>query len=316
MVPHFGQNVGAESIRDVAQAADDLGFASIWTADHVALPATFRSRYPFTDDGRFPIPGTWSFLDIFPTLGYLAGVTNRVKLGVGVCIVPYRNAVMLAKLIASVDQLSEGRFIFGAGVGWLEEEFDALGVSFADRGKLTDETLRFLDYAYGTSGPLTFEGDLVKVNDMLIEPGLYAGRAPDVWVGGVSKPALRRTAQFGSTWFPHLTGAAPDLMQARVTHINDLRAKYGRDGGTAIALFLPIEVTEAPVNESNQVWERRVLRGTASQIMETVDLYTGLGVAHFKLVFGGKPDKRIDTMKRLVEAGLPVSSVAPELTHP
>ena len=130
----FGLDVGTygalaqpETVLELAQFAEDAGFGSIWLADHIVFPKTFASRYPFSATGDFPAPTSDPLLEPVAAMAVLAGATKRVKIGAAVLIVPYRNPVLLARMLITIDQFSGGRLILGAGVGWLKEEFDAVG---------------------------------------------------------------------------------------------------------------------------------------------------------------------------------------------
>ena len=130
----------AEAIR-LAQAAEAAGFESIWTVDHVVVPAGYRSKYPYDPSGRLPSGEGTVFPDPLIWLAYVAARTSTLRLGTGILIVPQRNPLVLAKELATLDSLSGGRMILGAGIGWLEEEFEALGVPFAGRGRRTEEAI-------------------------------------------------------------------------------------------------------------------------------------------------------------------------------
>jgi len=128
-------------IHNTARMAEDLGFDSVWIPDHAIVPRAVEARYG-------PV-----YYDAIAVLGYLAGITNRVRLGTTVLVIPYRHPIVLAKELASIDQLSEGRLILGAGVGWAEVEFQALGLSFAERGRCTDEALRVMQTLWTQDAP-------------------------------------------------------------------------------------------------------------------------------------------------------------------
>ena len=138
----YGPLANPETVTSLAQFAESAGFDSIWLADHVAFPAKFASRYPFSANGQFPAPTSDPLLEPVAAMGVLAGATKRVKIGTAVLIIPYRNPILQSRQLITIDQFSGGRVILGAGVGWLKEEFEALGTAdFALRGKATDEYL-------------------------------------------------------------------------------------------------------------------------------------------------------------------------------
>lgn len=133
-----------EYVRVLGRQAEALGFASIWVAEHVVLFDSYASRYPYAADGRIPAGGESGFLDPFAALSFLAAVTDRIRLGTGICLVPQRNPVYTAKDVASVDVLSNGRLDFGVGIGWLAEEFQALNVPFERRAQRTRSYLEVM----------------------------------------------------------------------------------------------------------------------------------------------------------------------------
>ena len=303
MVPQFARTASASALRDIGQAAEELGYSTLWTGDHVILPDVQNSFYPFSDDGIYPVPKDGQFYDAFTTLAYLAGVTSKISLGTGVCVVPYRDRLVLAKLIATVDAVSEGRLIFGAGVGWLKEEFDALGVDFTKRGKITNETLELLEQAFGGDTELDYRGRYVTATDVHISPQLHEHRTLPVWIGGASKAALNRTARFASTWFPHIHGSTARVLSEGVQTITERKQELGLDPVVSTAIFMPIEVTEQPTSDG-PLEEQWVFRGTFEQIKGAIDHYASLGVSEVLLVHGGSVRRRIAHMARLVDVGL------------
>jgi probable F420-dependent oxidoreductase len=292
MAPQMGHNANAAAMREIAQAAEDLGFASVWTADHVVLPQSYESEYPFNDDHRFPMPGARPFLDMFPTLGFLAAATRRITLGVSVCIVPYRQPVLLAKSVATVDQLAEGRFVLGVGVGWLREEFEALGADYRSRGPATDEVLEFLRHTWRAEQPLEFHGSFVDVDEVYLVPASHEGREIPLWVGGHAPAALRRTARFGSAWFPHLFGTSPDTVRTRAEELQ-----------MPVALFVPLQLTDE--DPEAPPWETHTLSGTPAFVASTLRDYAAAGVDHVLLSFGGSTPTRLRIMQTLREEVLP-----------
>src|SRR5688572_12395936 len=143
-VPLGNGNANAEILRTLGREAEARGFESIWVAEHVVLFDDYDSQYPYAADGRFPAGGDAGLLEPLVALTYLAAVTDRVRLGTGICLVPQRNPVYTARHVADLDVLSGGRVDFGIGIGWLKEEFEALNVPFEQRGKRTDEYLQIL----------------------------------------------------------------------------------------------------------------------------------------------------------------------------
>lgn len=188
-----------------ARAAEDAGIDDVWVGDHVAIPPDDAEG----SDGRY--------LDPLATLAMLAGVTSRVGLGTGVLVLPYRPALATAKWIATIQELSGGRLLFGAGAGWMEAEFRAVGVPFGQRGRITDETLAFLHRC--------FASDEVESNGQRF---LFRPRPPrpPIFIGGAAPHALRRTVRFGDAWMP--MGYDLDALGPQVTELRAQMAAAGK----------------------------------------------------------------------------------------
>ncbi len=228
----FGLDVGIygplatpETVVSLARFAEDAGFASIWLADHVAFPARFESRYPFSASGDFPAPTDDPLLEPVAAMAVLAGATRRVRIGTAVLIMPYRNPVLLARMLATIDQFSGGRVILGAGVGWLREEFEALDApDFKLRGKATDEYLAIFK-AMCAGGEVSFEGETYSFDALHSVPGSVQRPHPPVLIGGVSDPALRRVCR-NDGWLAVALG--PEEMAERLGALKRIAGAQGR----------------------------------------------------------------------------------------
>lgn len=310
LLPHVGISASPAAITEVAQAAEELGYASVWVGDHIALPGNYQSDYPFNDEGEFPVPSERPFMEAFTTLGFAAGVTRRVQLGVSVCIVPYRHPLLLAKTAATVDFLSQGRLILGAGVGWLKQEFEALNAPpFNQRGAFTDETLEFLQTAWAGAGPINFTGRFLDVKDMYLSPPPPQGKDLTIWVGGMGEAAWRRTARYGHVWHPALYGADPGHLRRGIEAVARIADQEGRvppARGWRISLWLPMEFTGSdPGPGDGQPWQRGVLSGTPDYMIEIFRQYAAVGVDHVILVTGGSGKTKISVMERFARDVMP-----------
>lgn len=209
----FGLDVGIYGaladpaiILGLARQAEDAGFESIWLADHVAFPVQFKSEYPYSAKGDFPTTPADPLLEPVATMGVLVGATKRVRIGTAALIMGYRNPVLLARMLITLDQFSGGRIILGAGVGWLEEEFQALGSSdFRRRGKVADETLDIFK-ALCAGGEVGFEGETYRFAPVHSVPGSVQRPHPPILIGGLSDAALRRVAKRGDGWLAVTAG--------------------------------------------------------------------------------------------------------------
>lgn len=208
-------NIGPLSRREpaleIAAFAEDAGFESLWTIEHVVIPAGYRSAYPYSDDGRFGWPEDLDYPDPVMWLATIAGSTSTIKLGTAILILPQRNPVVLAKELATLDMMSGGRLLLGVGVGWLEEEFQSIGIPFAERGPRTDEAIDVLRTLW-RSDEASFDGRFHSFDRALLfpKPQQSVGGEPAVpiLIGGHSEAAARRAGRVGDGFFP--ARATPD----------------------------------------------------------------------------------------------------------
>lgn len=190
----------ADFLRAVGEGAEDLGVDRIWVGEHVVLFDEYASSYPYSADGRIPVGGDTGLLEPFVTLAYLAAHTEAVRLGTAMCLVPQRNPVYTAKEVASLDWLSGGRIDLGVGVGWLREEFEALGVPWPQRGRRTDEYLEVLRTLW-EDDVSSYEGRLVSLPACRQYPKPRQRPVP-IHIGGESEAALGRVARLANGWVP------------------------------------------------------------------------------------------------------------------
>jgi probable F420-dependent oxidoreductase len=187
-IRNMGPQATRATIRACARTAEQLGFDAVFVSDHLCIPPDETEG----SGGRY--------LDVLATLAYLAGATDRVRLGVSVLVLPYRPAVLTAKQVATIQELSGERMILGVGVGWMKREFEALGVDKRLRGRLSNETLRVLRHLF-TMEPTAYRGDLVSFPAFVFEP---QPKCPPIWIGGNGDPAIARVLEFGDGWHPML----------------------------------------------------------------------------------------------------------------
>lgn len=212
----FGVGALADPVTlgEVAQLAEGLGYHSVFVADHLIVPRGLASKYPYTGDGSFPYAPDQDWLDPMVALGYLAGQTRSIRLGTSVTVLPMRHPIVTAKQIVSADHLSGGRVIFGAGVGWMQEEFNLLGEPFHNRGRRMDEYLQLLKVLWTEENP-QFEGEFFNVSECGFAPKSSQNPHVPIWIGGESKAALSRAARLGNGWHSAGTSLAelPDKLQ-------------------------------------------------------------------------------------------------------
>lgn len=184
----------------LAVMAEGLGFESLWTTEHVAVPADYESTYPYSKSGRMSATDDFPSPDPLVWLAYVAAATERIRLATGVLVVPQRNPIILAKQVATLDVVSHGRVTLGVGAGWLEEEFRALGVSFADRGDRLDEAIGLMRTVWTDELP-SFSGTYHRFHDVYVRP-MPVQRPIPIVVGGHSRRAARRAGEMGDGFFP------------------------------------------------------------------------------------------------------------------
>lgn len=209
-----------------ATTADETGFHSLWFAEHVALFDTPGSRYPYSADGVFPLSGEAGLLEPFTAVAFAAALTSHIRLGTGVCLVPQRSPLYTAKQVADCDVLSQGRFDFGVGIGWLREEFAALGVPFEDRAARCREYLAAMR-ALWTDPVSRHQGPLLDVPPLRMFPKPIQKPHPPIIFGGESDAALRRVADLGQGWYGF--SLLPDEAAARIQVLKRMLARRGRE---------------------------------------------------------------------------------------
>src|SRR5215475_2973587 len=192
-LPMFGPMATRDNVLAFARRMERLGYESLWASDHVVIPYSIESRYPYGETGTFPLPPESNFLEPLATLSLVAGVTERVKLGTTVLVLPHRHPVLTAKAVATLDHLAPGRVILGAGVGWMREEIELLGAPYDRRGAWTDEAIRIMRACWRDER-VSFRGRFFGFPEVGLAPKPARGTIP-IWIGGHTPRALRRVAE-------------------------------------------------------------------------------------------------------------------------
>ena len=222
----IGPGANPETIVQAATSAEQAGFFSLWAPEHVVLLDQYASRYPYSGDGRLPMPAQVEILDPFVTLTFAAAHTKKIRLGTGICLLPERNPVVTAKEIASLDKLSGGRFVFGVGIGWLAEEFTAVGVPWERRAARTREYLKAMKLLWTEEEP-EFKGEFVSFPKVRMYPKPTQKPHPPIIFGGESAPALKRAAEVGDGWFG--VNVSVEDAAKKVAQIRQMAKAVGRD---------------------------------------------------------------------------------------
>jgi probable F420-dependent oxidoreductase len=276
VVPHFGPAASVAGIDATCEIMEALGGDSVWVGDHVVIPFGFRTGYPYAATWYDPDdpPPYW---EAFSVLAYLAARTTRLRIGTSVAVLPYRHPLLTAKMLATVDVLSGGRLVFGAGAGWFEEEFLALGLStFGERGAITDEQLEIIRRCWTEDRP-SFDGAHYRFGELSVRPRPVQQPHPPILIGGTGRAALRRAARYGDFW--HAMSMLPDEVAAGRAKLAALAAEHGRPvPGTS--LFMKIIMTAAPSGYDDLRAERRreAIAGIPEQVAKQLRAYEEAGV--------------------------------------
>ena len=208
--PQMGPIEDPAFVTRYAQLVERMGFESIWTIDHAFMSVEYDSRYPYKTTGRTPIPAEGNMPDPIVLLALLAGVTERIRLGTAMLILPQRHPIILAKQIATLDRYAGGRVTLGVGVGWVQEEVEILGQDFTDRGRRADEWIDIMR-ALWTQDVAVFEGDYYRFEGIVSNPTPAQHLGPPLMIGGHSEAAARRAGRLGNEFYPHWSTRGPDV---------------------------------------------------------------------------------------------------------
>lgn len=295
-LPVSGSAATRAGLIHAATEAERLGFSTVWAADRIIIPWKIETAYAYSWTDKFIVPPDKPFLEAMTALAFLAGATERIRLGISVLVTTYRDPVHWAKVAATIDWLAEGRFILGVGVGWMREEFEALGRGhlFAQRGKLGDEQLRVARNLL-SEDHCSFHGDFYGYEDI----AFYPKPALPIWGGGESRAAQRRAGAHCDAWFPYFPRITPEELRRRYDHVRSCAERAGRDGDAVrLNCCLPAEVTEREVEQ-----EPDRLCGTPEQLAEAIAAFEAIGVEHLALQFlVGRFPERLHQMEALMPA--------------
>jgi len=260
------------------------------------MPNSIQSRYPYSPVGKYG--GTGEYLEPLTLLSFVAVHTFRVRLVPSVLVLPYRGPVLTAKILASIDVLSNGRLILGCGVGWMREEFELLGSPpYEERGAVADEYLRAFKEMWTSDAP-TFEGKYVNFSDLGFVPRPVQKPHPPIWVGGESPPALRRAARLGDGWFPigtnplHPVGTVAQLADS-ISRLHGYAEDAGRDPAE-IAIAYNGSWSDGPGAAGG---ERALFSGSPEQVAGDIRTFEGMGVGYIK--FGFDRPTLAETLERM-----------------
>ena len=296
-LPTRGRTATPEALETLVARGEALGFSSVVIADHIVFPVTIKSKYPYTVSGAFP--GQGDQLEKLSLMAFIAGKTRALRLISSVMILPHRNPVVTAKMLATIDVLSGGRVTVGVGVGWMREEFEALDApEFDRRGAASDEYIRIFK-ALWTQDPASFHGEFYRFDSIRCLPHPVQRPHPPIWIGGHSKAALRRVARLGDGWHPVGANPAaplrPPEMCARLDELHRLTEAEGRDPSRLTISY------KAPIYDAGQgvdgAAERRPFSGSQQAIADDIGVFAALGVS--ELIFDFRSESLAESLDRM-----------------
>jgi probable F420-dependent oxidoreductase len=292
----FGKRGDARDQVRVAAAAERLGFDSVWVHDHLVIPARLKTPHPYSGTG---LPGFGWRQDIFDSLAMMAAVavdTERVEIGTSVLIVPYRNPVVLAKMLATIDQLARGRVRLGIGVGWMPEEFEALGIGewFPARGRVTDEWIAICKTLWSETSPATFQGEFFSFNDVGAFPKPVNHHIP-ILVGGWGSAAARRVARIGDGY--HTVNSTPEMLASQLVNVSrELEMRGRHTDEIEVSMLCGVRLDREPTRNPAVL-----IGGNTQTIIDRLGEYVDVGLQHL-VAMPRLADVRVDTPDGLIEA--------------
>jgi probable F420-dependent oxidoreductase len=299
-IPIRGPLATRERIETLVRRAEELGFAHLSVSDHLVVPRRIGSRYPYSATGAWAGAASGDCLDQFTLLAWLAAISRTARLITAVTVIPYRGAMHTAKIAATIDVLSGGRMVLGAGAGWLQEEFEALNAPpFEERGRVTDEWLHSFKILWTEDDP-RFEGRHVRFADISFLPKPVQKPHPPIWVGGESPPALRRAVRYGDAWFPignnphHPLDTVARFAEG-VRRLRRLAEEHGRDPDSIGLAFYANWFEETKTLQAGD-GKRHILTGKADELAQDIAGLAELGVRDLVL------NLQRDTLERSLES--------------
>jgi probable F420-dependent oxidoreductase len=300
--PTSGPLITPDSLVRIATEAEMLGFDYVTVSDHVMMPKSVVSRYPYSESGEFPSGAGAARLEQLTTVAFIAAATSKLRIVTSVMVVPHRPAVLTAKMLATIDYLSKGRLTLGIGAGWCKEEFEVIGTPpFDDRGHVTDEWMMACKELWSSEDP-KFDGKYVKFADVVFTPKPVQKSIP-IWVGGESGPALRRTAKYADAWYP--IGTNPQFpmdtltrFKAGAAKLKEMTQKAGRDP-SAVGLAYRVSSNPEAQPKGTVNGERKLFTGGGADYAGDIRALQDVGVTFFDFgLFGPSLDATITNMRR------------------
>jgi probable F420-dependent oxidoreductase len=312
-IPTRGALATPQSIVAMTQRGEALGFAMVAIPDHIVIPRRIASPYPYSPQRKMPGAEQGDCLEQLVLMSYLAAATRTIRLLTSVMVVPHRNPMFTAKALATIDVLSQGRVTVGCGAGWMDEEFQAIGVPpFNERGKVTDEYLRAFKVLWTEDDP-KFDGTYAQFKDIVFEPKPVQKPHPPLWIGGESPAALRRVVALGDAWYP--LGANPEFplntvqrYSAAVAGLRSAALAARRDPDRITLAYWAPWYSEGRTNTLPD-GSREAFTGTDAEVAQDIRDFRSVGVRHllFNFVRSTLPDS-LAAMERFAATVLPLAA--------
>ena len=287
-----GRDANPDTFIAMAARAEALELDSLWLSSHVVLPPQVKSGFALVPGRMHPPHWREGYWEPFTVLSFLAAHTTRITLGTSVTVLPMHNPFEVARHVAEVDQLSDGRFIFGIGVGWFEEEFEVLGQNFGNRGARADDAIRLMTKLWADD-PVSYSGRFYSCENVSFAPKPVQRPHPPLWVAGASPAAFRRAARYGDAFHP--VEVSPEEVIEMRKELDIQCEKFDRaPGSVEIGVKLPLTFQDRPGEFPTQ--------GTPRQIADGIKRYIEVGATHFTFDYvPEKVDVALDVMERFAQ---------------
>lgn len=290
----------------VGQAAEKLGFGFVSVNDHVVVPRDIGSRYPYSEDAKWAGASSGHNFDVLAMLAFLAGCTEKIGLMSSVMVVPHRQPILTAKMLATIDVMSEGRLIVGCGAGWMKEEFEALETKpYEDRGRVTDEYIEAFKVLWTQEAP-AYAGKHVKIDNLMFAPKPIRKPHPPIWIGGESAPARRRAAKLGDAWYPGSVNPqfrldTPERLGAAYEEVRQATEKGGRDPDQLQLSYVVLSAVDWTAQKGADT-PRRIFTGTSADMAADAAALAKVGVSHLNLSLQAATlEETLERMQRFSE---------------
>lgn len=287
-----GEDATPDNFVRMAERAEALGMDSLWISAHIVLPPQVKSDYVLIPGAVHPPHWRECYWEPFTVLSFLAAHTKHITLGTSIVVLPMHNPFECAKQVAEVDRLSNGRFIFGIGVGWFEEEFELLGQDFKNRGARTDDAIELMKKLWADD-PVTYKGRYYSCENASFTPKPVQHPHPPIWLAGSSRAAYRRAARYAETFLP--LRMSPERLVGLRKDLDAQCEEVGRASGSlSLCVSLPVVFQDGPGEFPTQ--------GTPLQIADAIERYVELGVEQFRFDFvPEKVETALEVMERFAQ---------------